>query len=115
MTPSRIGAVVLGLLGVLVIVRPGLATFQPVALLVLAAAFGFAATQIATKRLTRTDLTFTIVFWMNLIQLPLAYLTSDPWFLSKLGVHNLPAVLGIGTSGLASHYCLTNAFRAADA
>jgi drug/metabolite transporter (DMT)-like permease len=115
MTPSRVGAVVLGLVGVLVIVRPGLATFQPAALLVLAAAFGFAATQIATKRLTRTDPTFTIIFWMNLIQLPLAYLASDPWFLWKLGAHNLPAVLGIGTSGLASHYCLTNAFRAADA
>ena len=35
MTASRIGAVVLGLLGVLVILRPGLATFQPAALLVL--------------------------------------------------------------------------------
>ena len=30
---SRIGAVVFGLLGVLVILRPGLATFQPAALL----------------------------------------------------------------------------------
>src|SRR5262249_8471256 len=38
MTVSRIGAVVLGLIGVLIIVRPGLATFQPAALLVLLAA-----------------------------------------------------------------------------
>ena len=44
MTPSRIGAVVLGLAGVLVILRPGLETFQPAALLVLAAAFGYAVT-----------------------------------------------------------------------
>ena len=41
MTASRVGAVVLGLLGVLVILRPGLATFQPAALLVLVAAFGW--------------------------------------------------------------------------
>ena len=33
MTKSRAGSVVLGFLGVLVIVRPGLASFQPVALL----------------------------------------------------------------------------------
>jgi drug/metabolite transporter (DMT)-like permease len=115
MTPSRVGAVVLGLMGVLVIVRPGLATFQPAALLVLTAALGFAITQITTKKLTRTDSTFTIVFWMNAIQLPLAYIASDPLFVTKLGVGQLPAIVGIGTSGLASHYCLTQAFRAGDA
>jgi drug/metabolite transporter (DMT)-like permease len=115
MTPSRIGAVVLGLMGVLVIVRPGLATFQPASLLVLTAALGFAATQITTKKLTRTDTTFAIVFWMNLIQFPLAYIASDPLFITKLGTPQLPAVLGIGCSGLASHYCMTNAFRAGDA
>jgi drug/metabolite transporter (DMT)-like permease len=115
MTPSRVGAVVLGLIGVLVIVRPGLATFQPAALLVLGAAIGFATTQIATKQLTRTDPTFAIIFWMNAIQLPLAYLASDPLFPARLGTADLPAVLAIGTTGLASHYCLTNAFRAGDA
>ena len=115
MTPSRVGAVVLGLMGVLVIVRPGLATFQPAALLVLTAALGFAITQITTKKLTRTDSTFVIVFWMNAIQLPLAYIASDPLFVTKLGVGQIPAIVGIGTSGLASHYCLTNAFRAGDA
>jgi drug/metabolite transporter (DMT)-like permease len=115
MTPSRVGAVVLGLMGVLVIVRPGLATFQPAALLVLTAALGFAITQITTKKLTRTDSTFAIVFWMNAIQLPLAYIASDPLFVTKLGVGQLPAIVGIGTSGLASHYCLTQAFRAGDA
>ena len=115
MTPSRIGAVVLGLLGVLVIVRPGLATFQPAALLVLGAALGFATTQITTKKLTRTDPTFAIIFWMNAIQLPLAYVASDPLFPARLGSADLPAVLAIGTTGLASHWCLTNAFRAGDA
>src|SRR5207237_3529434 len=43
MTTSRIGAVILGLAGVVVILRPGLETFQPAALLVLAAAFRYAA------------------------------------------------------------------------
>ena len=45
MTPSRVGAVVLGLAGVLVILRPGLESFQPAALLVLAAAFGYAVAE----------------------------------------------------------------------
>ena len=36
MTPSRLGVVVLGLVGVLVILRPGIAGFNPAAILVLA-------------------------------------------------------------------------------
>jgi drug/metabolite transporter (DMT)-like permease len=115
LTASRIGAVVLGLLGVLVILRPGLATFQPGALLALMAAFGLAITLIATKKLTRTDSTFAILFWMMLIQLPIALLASEPLFVTKLTQAQTPAVIGIGVSGLVSHYCLTNAFRAGDA
>jgi drug/metabolite transporter (DMT)-like permease len=115
LTASRIGAVAFGLLGVLVILRPGLATFQPGALLTLVAAFGLAITLIATKKLTRTDSTFAIVFWMMLIQLPLALAGSDPLFVTKLNQGQAPAVIGIGVTGLVSHYCLTNAFRAGDA
>ena len=115
LTASRVGAVVLGLLGVLVILRPGLATFQPAVLLILTAAVGFAIALIATKKLTRMDSTFTIIFWMNAIQLPLALVASDPLFVTKLGPGQVPAVIAMGLSGLASHYCLTNAFQAGDA
>jgi drug/metabolite transporter (DMT)-like permease len=115
LTTSRIGAVVFGLLGVLVILRPGLAAFQPGSLLALMAAFGLAVTLIATKKLTRTDSTFAILFWMMLIQLPLTLIASEPLFLTKLNQEQIPAVIGIGASGVASHYCLANAFRAGDA
>jgi drug/metabolite transporter (DMT)-like permease len=115
LTASRIGAVVFGLVGVLVILRPGMATFQPAALVVLAAAVGFAATMITTKQLTRTDSTFAIIFWMNVIQTPLALLGSDPLFLTRVSTGQIPAFIACGLAGLASHYCLTNAFRAGDA
>jgi drug/metabolite transporter (DMT)-like permease len=114
-TASRVGAVVFGLLGVLVILRPGLAAFQPGALLALMAAFGFAITLVATKKLTRTDSPFAIIFWMMLIQLPLAMIASDPLFVARLNQAQIPAVIAIGVSGLASHYCLTRAFRVGDA
>jgi drug/metabolite transporter (DMT)-like permease len=114
-TASRIGAVLLGLLGVLVILRPGLQTFRPAALLVLAAALGLAIALIATKRLTRTESSFAIIFWMNLVQAPLALIASQPLFVLKLGAWQIPAVAAIGGAGLISHYCLANAFRAGDA
>jgi len=115
MTPSRIGVVVFGLIGVLVILRPGIASFNPAALLVLAAAFGYAITMITTKKLTMTETTFGIIFWMAVIQFPLSLLGSDPAvFLHLEARHILPAI-GVGTAGLTSHYCLSNAFRAGDA
>jgi drug/metabolite transporter (DMT)-like permease len=115
MSLSRIGTVVLGFAGVLVIVRPGLESFQPAAFLVLGSALCFATTSIVTKKLIPTETTFTILFWMNLVQLPLNLVGSDPLFAAKLGwAHALP-VAGIIVSGLASHFCLTNAFRSGDA
>jgi drug/metabolite transporter (DMT)-like permease len=115
MTTSRIGAVVLGLIGVLIIMRPGSATFQPAALLVLTAAVGFAITLITTKQLTMTDSTFAIIFWMNVIQFPLAMIGSDPLFVLKVTASQIPFFIAVGLSGLASHYCLANAFRWGDA
>jgi drug/metabolite transporter (DMT)-like permease len=115
MTPSRIGAVILGLAGVLVILRPGLETFQPTALIVLAAAFGYAIQFIATKKLTSTESTFAIVFWMNVIQLLLAVLGAGPTFVGKIGLDQVPAILALGATGLFAHFCLSNAFRAGDA
>jgi drug/metabolite transporter (DMT)-like permease len=115
LTPSRIGAVVLGFLGVLIIVRPGIASFHPAALAVLAAAVGYAAASVATKKLTATDSTFTIVFWMNLLQLPMSLAGADPAFVTRLGLPQLLPILALAVSGLSAHYCLTNAFRAGDA
>jgi drug/metabolite transporter (DMT)-like permease len=49
------------------------------------------------------------------IQLPLTLVPSDPLFVMKLSVDQLPAFAAVGVAGLASHYCLANAFRAGDA
>jgi drug/metabolite transporter (DMT)-like permease len=115
LTPSRVGVLVLGFLGVLVILRPGFETFRPAALLVLGAALGFAIALVTTKKLTGTTTTVAILFWMNLMQLPMALAGSDLSFATRLGLGDLPALLGIAASGLLSHYSLTNAFRAGDA
>jgi drug/metabolite transporter (DMT)-like permease len=115
LTRGRVAAIVLGLLGVLVIIRPGLETFQPAALLVLAAAFGYATVNIATKKLTSTESTFAIIFWMNVMQLPMALLGSDLGFVARVNGMMILPMVAIGVAGVASHYCLTNAFRAGDA
>lgn len=115
MTASRLAAIVLGLAGVLVILRPGLESLQIGALVVLGAAIGFAVTTITTKRLTATESTFSILLWMNLLQLPLNYAGTSPAFWTKLDATQLLPLLGVCLGGLASHYCLTNAYRHGDA
>jgi drug/metabolite transporter (DMT)-like permease len=115
LTPGRIGVVVFGFLGVLVILRPGLESFRPASLLVLTAAFGFAVALIQTKALTSTETTYAIVFWMNAVQLPLALIGSDLLAFLKLGLANAVPVCGVAVSGLTSHFCLTQAFRSGDA
>jgi len=115
MTPSRIGVVVFGLVGVLVILRPGVASFNPAAILVLLAAFGYAITMITTKKLTMTETTFGIVFWMAVVQLPLSLIGSDPAVFFHLEARHILPAIGVGAAGLTSHYCLSNAFRAGDA
>src|SRR5262245_7676939 len=115
LNPSRVGAVVLGIAGVLLIVRPGLATFQLASAFVLAAAFGYAVTYITTKKLTTTESTFAIILWMNIMQFPIAYAASDPLFFLRIHDAILPGAAAVGFGGLSSHYCLTKALAAGDA
>ena len=115
MTGSRAVSIGCGFLGVVVILRPGAAALQPASLIMLACAVGFAVVTIATKALTATESTFAILFWMNAIQLPLNLLGSAPASWTGLQAWQLWPLLGICVSGLASHFCLTNAYRHGDA
>ena len=117
-TRGRVAALVLGFLGVLVILRPGVASFRPEALVVLGAAILFGIQITTTKFLTGSNSTINILFWMNVMQLPLNL--GATWViggapLPPLTWAMLPALLGLSVSGLAAHVCLTNAFRHGDA
>jgi len=115
MTASRLGVVIFGLIGVLIILRPGITGFNPAAILVLLAAFGYAITMITTKQLTKTETTFGIVFWMAVIQFPLSLIGSNPNVFLQVDPRHILPVIGVGMAGLTSHYCLSNAFRSGDA
>jgi drug/metabolite transporter (DMT)-like permease len=115
MTMHRASALAVCFVGVVVILRPGLAAFQPAMLIMIAGAFLFASAAVATKKLITTEATFSIMFWMNVMQLPMNFLGSDPLFFLKLDISTVLPVIGIAVAGLTIHYCLTNAFRCGDA
>ena len=117
---ARIGALVLGFIGVLVILRPGASAFQPASLVVLAAALLFAVQIITTKFLTASNSTLTILFWMNVLQLP-AYLVVNValggklWFAADIPSDQWLPLLLLFVTGLSAHVCFTNAMRYGDA
>jgi drug/metabolite transporter (DMT)-like permease len=115
MTADRAIALFVCFIGVLVILRPGLEGFKPAALIMLLGAFFFAITAIMTKKLITTETTFAILFWMNLVQLPLNLVFSDPLFFLKFHPWMILPLIGVTAGGLLVHYCLTNAFRCGDA
>lgn len=115
LTTGRIVVIVLGLIGCLVILRPGIQAFQPAALLVLACSFFYAVFNVYTKKMTDTETTFGIVFWMNLLQFPLGLAGSDPLFVLRLDAWQFIPLACVGISGLFAHYCIANAFRYGDA
>ena len=61
-------AVLLGLVGVAVIVRPSAGTVDTGQLIALACAFGFAISVVLVKSLTRTEAAINVIFWMLVIQ-----------------------------------------------
>jgi drug/metabolite transporter (DMT)-like permease len=114
MNRGRAVMLVLGLVGILIILRPGYVPVSPAALAMLAGAFAYASIMIATKRLAQTDSALAILFYMALIQAPLGLLPALPDWVTP-GPADLPWIVAIGASGLVAHYCLTRAFRIADA
>jgi len=114
MTGNRLLAILLGFAGILIILRPGAAVMNPASFVVLFSALGFASTYVFTRHMTATESPLTMIFYMNLIQLPMGLAASiHGWTLPSLEMW--PWVLMIGVSGLGSHFCFAHAFSHADA
>ena len=112
----RIFALLTGFAGVLVILRPGLEIVSEGALIVLFGAIFYGASNVMMKSLLSDDSPWVIVFWMQLIQLPLSLLPAIFWFdwVWPDGA-DIPWLLAIGVTGMTAHFCLARAFQLADA
>jgi drug/metabolite transporter (DMT)-like permease len=111
---GRLVMLALGFAGVLVILRPGVASVQPAALVMLLGAFCFAVQMIGTKRLAATDTPMQVLFWMSLIQTPVALLAALPEWHGP-SWREAPWIAVIGSGSFTAHWCLTRALKHADA
>ncbi len=114
MTVWKIAAIVLGVVGVIVIVRPETGQINPGQLIALGAAVGFGISVAMMKSLTRTESTLAIIFWMLVIQstagiFPALYVWKSP------SAYAFGCIVVLAFCGTFSHYCMARAMLHADA
>ncbi|OHV89177.1 DMT family transporter [Mesorhizobium sp. ORS 3428] len=114
LSKPRLAAIVLGLIGVVIIVRPSAGSMDPGHLVVLGAAMCFGISMVLVKSMTRTESVVRIIFWMLIIQsavglVPALYEWRNP------GLALWPWIVVIAFTGMSSHFCLARALAYADA
>lgn len=107
-------AIAFGMLGVLVIVRPGMGTIATGHLIVLCAAVSFGISMVMVKSLTRTESVVRIIFWMLVVQSIIGFIPAwIEWRNPPLALW--PWIVAIAFTGMSSHFCLARALTYADA
>ena len=104
-------AIALGMVGVLVALRPNQEAFFTLgALAVLAAATCYAVSAITGRMLTRTDSSASLVFWTTTLLALGAGALAWPHWVGVAQVH-WPLVAGLAITGFAGQLAITEAFR----
>lgn len=111
--PHRWAAIIVGLVGTIVIVRPGSTSGSPVsALLALLAAFGWAVNMVLMRRLTRTESNATVLIYANAgAVFALGLLALFAW--RPVGLLAAALVVAIAFSLVVGQYLQLRAFRLA--
>jgi drug/metabolite transporter (DMT)-like permease len=114
LTRPRLVQLGLGLVGVLIILRPGAGSFHPAALAMILGSLCYASSFIFTKRLTSTDSALAVLFWMSVVQTPISLVAAIPDWVTPV-LADVPWIAGIGAGAFTAHYCMTQAMRLVDA
>lgn len=115
LTMQRLGFILLGFAGILVVVRPFGADFNPASLVMLAGALGFASAMMATRDLAKTETPVSILFYMAILQLPMSTLLLA--FTGELQIpdlRNFCLIVFITCGIMLAHYCTTRAVSHAE-
>ncbi len=110
----RVGALVFGYAGTLLILRPGAGALDLGSLVVLAGASSWALAMIVMKVLARTESSLTATLYYGVFVTPVAFLVALPVWQTPSGGQWL-WLAAIGTLGSLFQFCLSQALKEADA
>jgi drug/metabolite transporter (DMT)-like permease len=103
-------AVVVGFAGVLIVIRPGTAAFDPAAFYPVASALFWAVALIVTRKMSGRDSTMTTLVYASVAGL-LAATVPLPWYWTTPDAAGLGLILAMGALSLSGHYLLVRAFQ----
>ncbi|WP_298294096.1 DMT family transporter [uncultured Litoreibacter sp.] len=131
--PRRWIAVALGMLGVLIVLRPGTSAFQVASLFPIAAAFGYAGLHILTRYMRDTENAVSMTFYIQVMFLGMSGVLGlwmgdgrfetdtpealvflvRPWVIPEVSHILMMLVLGVFAS--VGGYCISQAYRLGEA
>lgn len=106
----RWAAILVGFVGVLIVIRPGTAAFDPAALFPVVSAAFWALALIVTRKMSHRDTPLTTLVHASVVGLVVASLPL-PWFWSVPAPAALGLILLMGAMSLGGHYLLVQAFQ----
>jgi drug/metabolite transporter (DMT)-like permease len=110
----RMVAILVGFAGALIIIRPGMIPINLGTVMILIAAFLYSCAHVVTKRLSDTESGSTVVFYMSVTIL--VYSAIPAFFVWQTpDWADMPAMIGLGITGYATHYCITRSLAVGDA
>ena len=110
----RLVQLVLGLAGVLIILRPGVGSFHPAAVGMILGSLCYATTFILTKRLSSTDSALSILLWMAVVQAPVTFVAALSHWVNPVFADS-PWIMVMGVGSFTAHYCMASAMKLVDA
>lgn len=116
MTWNRLAAAMLGFVGVMLVLRPGMVPMGEGTISAIIAALGFAGSMMFTKRLSMTERPLAILFYMGVVQLPIALLAAvtTTELVLPSGASWVFVVI-VAVCGMTAHYSIAQALSHADA
>ncbi len=107
---ARLGAVLIGFIGVLIVLRPDVGGYDYYVLIALIASFFVAIVTVLIRKLTATENSIAIVFWFTAF----CTITSGAMMMTefvKPNLHDGLLLIGSGISGGIAQVLLTQAYR----
>ena len=110
----RMIAILVGFAGALIIIRPGMIPINLGTVMILIAAFLYSCAHVVTKRLSDTESGTTVLFYMSVTIL--LYSAIPAFFVWQTPAWaDMPAMIGLGITGYATHYCIARSLAVGDA
>ncbi len=110
----RWAAIVVGFIGVLIILQPGMGVFDPAAVIPLISAIMFAVYGLLTRFAARKDSTATSFFWTGTVG-ALGMTSVGLWFWEPMQTHDWLWMAALCVTGVTGHWLLIKCYEVAEA